>query len=86
MKIFIDNERWKDVPFYVRTGKKLHSREMSIIIQFKPTTHTSKMLAQNYGNGDLQQIAENNILEIKIQPEEGINLRFNIKNLEQVMI
>ncbi len=79
MKIFIDNERWKDVPFYVRTGKKLHSREMSIIIQFKPTTHTSKMLAQNYGNGDLQQIAENNILEIKIQPEEGINLRFNIK-------
>lgn len=80
MKLFIDNERWQDVPFYVRTGKKLKSREIEIIIQFRPTKHASKMLKNGDVRGDLQNIAENNILSIKIQPDEGINLKFNIKN------
>ena len=35
LKLFIDNERWKDVPFYIRTGKKLGRREMEVVITFK---------------------------------------------------
>ena len=63
MRIFIENERWRDVPFYIRTGKKLLSRESEVIIQFKATAKT----------------AERNVLIIKIQPDEGVYLKFNIK-------
>ena len=63
MKLFVDNERWQGVPFYIRTGKKLFSRESEVIVQFKSTTED----------------AEGNILIIKIQPDEGIYLKFNIK-------
>ncbi len=35
-KVYVDNERWRDVPFYVVTGKKLASREMNVVITFKP--------------------------------------------------
>lgn len=63
MRIFIENERWRDVPFYIRTGKKLFSRESEVIIQFKATP----------------KAAERNVLIIKIQPDEGIYLKFNIK-------
>ncbi|RRD96266.1 glucose-6-phosphate dehydrogenase [Clostridiales bacterium COT073_COT-073] len=63
MKLLIDNERWQGVPFYIRTGKKLFSRESEVIIQFKQTAKE----------------AEGNILIIKIQPDEGVYLKFNIK-------
>lgn len=63
MKIMIENERWQGVPFYIRTGKKLFSRESEVIVQFKSTTEE----------------AEGNILIIKIQPDEGVYLKFNIK-------
>ncbi len=62
-KIYIDNQRWKGVPFYITTGKKLNKREMEIIITFK--SHSSEK--------------GSNILTFKIQPDEGINLKFNIK-------
>lgn len=58
----IENERWKDVPIYIRTGKKLERREIEVIVQFKSFDHSP-----------------NNILQIKIQPVEGIYLQFNIK-------
>lgn len=63
LKLFIDNERWQGTPFYIRTGKKLNRSEMEIIIIFK----------QPYPNADA------NILVIKIQPTEGVYVRFNIK-------
>ena len=78
-KVFVDNERWMDVPFYLRTGKKLKTREIEIIIQFKPTKNAIKMVTADYANADLTKIFENNYLSIRIQSDEGINLRFNVK-------
>lgn len=63
LRLFVDNERWKDVPFYIRTGKKLNRREMEIVITFKKT------------NPDVDA----NILLIRIQPTEGVYFQFNIK-------
>ncbi|WP_142415566.1 glucose-6-phosphate dehydrogenase [Hathewaya massiliensis] len=63
MKILIENERWKDVPFYIRTGKKLNKRETEIVVKFKPANEK----------------VEGNVLIIKIQPDEGVYLNFNIK-------
>lgn len=62
LKVFIDNERWQNVPFYIRTGKKLGERETQVVIKFK---------SENNVDG--------NVLIIKIQPDEGIIFRFNIK-------
>lgn len=63
LRLFIDNERWKGTPFYIRTGKKLNQREMEVVITFKAP----------YPGIDP------NILIIKIQPTEGVYVRFNIK-------
>lgn len=63
MKVFINTTRWQDVPFYIRTGKKLNNRESEVIVQFKSTDNES----------------QGNILIIKIQPDEGVYLNFNIK-------
>ncbi|MEG0076222.1 glucose-6-phosphate dehydrogenase [Anaerorhabdus sp.] len=63
LKLFVENKRWKEVPFYIKTGKKTGTREMSVIITFKKT------------NPDVDA----NILTIKIQPLEGISLKFNMK-------
>ena len=63
MKLEIDNERWQGVPFYLRTGKKLHKRESEVIVSFKSTSEG----------------APGNNLIIKIQPDEGVKLNFNIK-------
>jgi len=72
MKFFIDNWRWGGVPFYIRTGKKLPTRVTEIVIHFKPTPHPH-----------LLKILENNtadsMLVIRIQPDEGILLKFGIK-------
>lgn len=63
LRLYIDNPRWQDTPFYIRTGKKLNRREMEVAITFR-TPHPS--LPQN-------------VLIVKIQPEEGVYLQFNIK-------
>lgn len=63
LRLFIDNERWKEVPFYIRTGKKLNRREMEVAITFKRSNPS----------------VEPNILLIKIQPTEGVYFQFNIK-------
>ncbi len=62
-KIYVDNERWQDVPFYIITGKKLSTREMNVIVTFK------KLDGQSHPN----------VLIFKIQPYEGVTLTFNIK-------
>jgi glucose-6-phosphate 1-dehydrogenase len=68
---YVDNWRWAGVPFFVRTGKKLPKRSTDIAIQFNSAPHS---LFASSGNGDLP--AQPNLLILRIQPEEGISLRF----------
>jgi glucose-6-phosphate 1-dehydrogenase len=67
---YVDNWRWAGVPFFVRTGKKLAKRYTDIAIQFNSAPLT--LFAS--GDGDLSK--RPNLLILRIQPEEGISLRF----------
>ncbi len=77
LQFFIENWRWAGVPFFVRTAKRLPRRVSEIAIQFRAAPHTL------FGNTGLTDI-EPNTLSIKIQPDEGITLRFNSKVPGQV--
>ena len=72
MKLHIDNWRWHDVPFYLRSGKALSCRTTQIVIQFRRPPH---MLFGGESGGEL----EANRLVIQIQPAEGIQLHFQTK-------
>ena len=72
LKLSIDNWRWADVPFYLRTGKSMAKRVTEIAIQFKRTPF---VLFRNTSIKDLHT----NRLVIRIQPEESISLRFGAK-------
>jgi glucose-6-phosphate 1-dehydrogenase len=71
-KLLVDNWRWQDVPFYVRTGKRLARRMTEVAITFKKVPHS--MFAA-FGLDELPA----NVLVFKIQPEEGISLSFQAK-------
>ncbi len=71
LKFYIDNWRWGGVPFYVRTGKQLPTRVSEAVIHFKPTPH---YLFSRKGALD-----DSNQLVIRIQPDEGILLKFGMK-------
>ncbi|MFP4370780.1 MAG: glucose-6-phosphate dehydrogenase [Halanaerobium sp.] len=70
LKLFLNNERWRDVPIYLKSGKRLNKKEAAIAIEFKDNFHPAYL--QN-------QKLDSNLLFIKIQPEEGISLRFNTR-------
>ncbi|NTW01753.1 MAG: glucose-6-phosphate dehydrogenase [Oscillochloris sp.] len=72
LKLFVDNWRWAGVPFYLRTGKRLPRRVSEIAVQFKTAPH---MLFADSPTNDI----EPNVLAIKIQPDEGITLKFSSK-------
>ncbi len=72
MKFFIDNWRWGGVPFYIRTGKALPTRVSEIVMHFKPTPHSLFVQNKDFCN-------TGNILVIRIQPDEGILLKFGMK-------
>ena len=72
MKFFIDNMRWGGVPFYIRTGKMLPTRVTEVVIHFKPTPHH---LFSSHAAIAQQQ----NQLVIRIQPDEGLLLKFGMK-------
>ncbi len=72
VKLFIDNWRWQDIPFYLRTGKRLAQKISQAIIQFRPVPHQSFPLST-------YQDWLPNQLEIDIQPDEGIALHFQAK-------
>src|SRR5687768_165374 len=72
LKVSIDNWRWADVPFYVRTGKRLATRHTSIVIQFK------KAPFMLFRDTPVERLTTNRI-EIHIQPDEGITLHFGAK-------
>jgi glucose-6-phosphate 1-dehydrogenase len=71
LKLMIDNWRWKDVPFYLRTGKRLPKKVSEIAIQFRDVPLTIFPSAAQQANP--------NILALRIQPNEGISLRFEAK-------
>jgi len=71
VKFFINNWRWGGVPFYIRTGKRLPTRVTEIVIHFKRTPH--HLFQRETG------IVTSNQLIIRIQPDEGILLKFDMK-------
>jgi glucose-6-phosphate 1-dehydrogenase len=72
LKLFVDNWRWQGVPFYLRTGKRLPARISEVSISFRPVPH------QTFPSSALMDCRPNRLL-IAIQPEEGILLRFEVK-------
>ena len=74
---FVNNWRWADVPFYVRTGKGMPKRVTDIAIQFNAAPH-SPFEARD-GEGGLPDSSPN-LLVIRVQPDEGITLRFLSKH------
>lgn len=72
LKLFIDNWRWSSVPFYLRTGKNLPMSASEVRIQFRPTPNV--LFAAKCGN-----TLGANALTLRLQPNEGISLRFNGK-------
>lgn len=72
MKCFIDNWRWAEIPFYIRTGKRLPTRVTEIVIHFKATPHH---LFKNIPG----MVRSQNQLVIRIQPDEGLLLKFGMK-------
>lgn len=80
MKLEIDNDRWRGVPFYLMTGKMLPERSAQVTIEFKVPSRLNGNSSQ--GTSSIYELNENslpNILEVKIQPKEGIHLRLNTK-------
>ena len=72
IKLLIDNWRWSGVPFYLRTGKNLPMSASEVRIQFRPTPNV--LFAAQCG-----QHLDANALTLRLQPNEGISLRFNGK-------
>ncbi|MBW4655432.1 MAG: glucose-6-phosphate dehydrogenase [Kaiparowitsia implicata GSE-PSE-MK54-09C] len=71
IKLYIDNWRWKGVPFYMRTGKRMPKKVTEIAIQFKEVPFLMFQSAAKQANP--------NVLAMRIQPDEGISLRFDVK-------
>jgi glucose-6-phosphate 1-dehydrogenase len=71
-KLYVDNWRWADTPFYVRMGKRLPRRETTIAIQFKRAPHPP-----------FEEVAAEglrpNVLLIHVQPDEGVSLAVGAK-------
>jgi glucose-6-phosphate 1-dehydrogenase len=75
VRFFIDNWRWAGVPFYLRSGKRLEKRTSEIAIEFRDVPHTT-IFAREPGSAER---LEKNVLRLKIQPDEGISLKFLAK-------
>jgi len=72
LQLLVDNWRWRDVPFYLRSGKRLAAKTTEVAIQFKRVPHL--MFPQSTG----REITPN-VLSLCLQPDEGIHLRFEAK-------
>jgi glucose-6-phosphate 1-dehydrogenase len=72
MRLDIDNWRWAGVPFYLRTGKALAARRTEIAIRFKTAPFAL------FRNTPVERLAQN-LLVLRIQPDEGASLQFNAK-------
>jgi glucose-6-phosphate 1-dehydrogenase len=72
LKLYVDNWRWADVPFYLRSGKRMPNKVTEIVIQFKRVPHLFFQLTH-------EDQMEPNLLIMRIAPDEGITLRFGAK-------
>ena len=66
-KLFIENERWRDIPFFIRTGKRMPTKVTEIVINFKK----NKTI---FSDND-----QSNMLIFRLQPDEGLLVKFNLK-------
>jgi glucose-6-phosphate 1-dehydrogenase len=71
LKLLVDNWRWQGVPFYMRTGKRLPKKVSEISIQFRDVPYLIFQSAAQQANP--------NVLTMRIQPNEGVSLRFEVK-------
>lgn len=71
IKFFVDNWRWKDTPFYVRTAKRMPTKVTEVVIHFKTPHH------QIFKDSGVHE--KDNKLIIRIQPDEGILVKFGVK-------
>jgi glucose-6-phosphate 1-dehydrogenase len=71
IKLYIDNWRWNGVPFYLRTGKRMPKKVSEIAIQFRDVPFLMFQSAAKQANP--------NVLALRIQPDEGISMRFDVK-------
>lgn len=78
VKLFVDNWRWQDVPFYVRTGKRLPVNGSQVAVTFRPVPHRS------FPETAVESWHRNRLI-INIQPEEGIRMTFQAKRPGPVM-
>jgi len=78
VKFYIDNWRWQDIPFYVRTGKCLNEKSTIITLQFRPAPHYAFP-------AEAAESWRPNRLTISIQPEMDIRIRFQAKRPGQSM-
>ncbi len=70
LKLLVDNWRWADVPFYLRSAKRMPRRVTEVTVQFRRAPH---LLFRNSGP------LEPNSLALHLQPDEGISLKFDAK-------
>jgi len=68
----VDNWRWQGVPFYLRSGKRMPRRVTEIAIQFRKPPHVMFPLPEG-------ETIEPNLLALRVQPNEGLALRFEVK-------
>ena len=71
-KLFVDNWRWADTPFYVRAGKRLPRRETTIAIEFKRAPHPP------FAETAAEELRPN-VLVVHVQPDEGVSLAIGAK-------
>ncbi|MBV9402300.1 MAG: glucose-6-phosphate dehydrogenase [Candidatus Eremiobacteraeota bacterium] len=71
VKLYVDNWRWAGIPFYLRSGKRLARKVSEIAVRFAPIPQRLF--------GERTDEIEPNVLVMKIQPDEGVTLRFNAK-------
>ena len=78
VQFWVDNWRWQDVPFYLRTGKRLPEKVSEVSIQFRPVPH------QAFPAKAVEHWQPNRLI-VRIQPAEGILLRFQAKRPGPIM-
>jgi glucose-6-phosphate 1-dehydrogenase len=74
LRLFIDNDRWRDVPFFIRSGKRLWKRGTELVVQFKKS---SGEIFQ--GTAAARQLDANRLV-FHVQPDQGIEFRFHAKS------
>ena len=78
LRLYVDNWRWRGVPFYMRTGKAMDGKDSQIVIQFQAPPHLMFSM-------DPSQELTSNYLSMRLQPDEGVHLNFQAKVPDQGM-